>query len=460
MRIAMVSEHASPLAVLGGRTRGGRTSTSRRSATGAGGTRPRRRRLHATRRPRPAGAGTARRRACRWCTSPAGPRVRHRQGRHGSRSCRSSASWLAEDWRRRRRAGHRPRALLDVRPGHDGRPRAPRRTARAVAAHGRSRSTPSGSSSAVTWAQADPSPAERLDVERSLLSASTAWWRPAVTRSASCSTWAPTPRRLHVVPCGVDLQRFAPRGAAPGSVDRRLRPAALPGPARRAQGHRRRRAGPGRPARARSWWLPAAPTCRSWTPTPTSRGCAPLRRRGGRRLPRALRRAGAARRRRRADARGRPRARRALVRAVRHRAAGGAGVRDVRRRHRGRRHARHGRRRRRRGLTCRRATRTRSRQVCARCCCTRSAGAGWAPRERDASPAATRGNRSRPRPRPSTGGCCAAPQARTSAPEVIDLREPVSRARPGLDARTTAGRTSDGALRHDQTSTWWTCPRP
>jgi type III pantothenate kinase len=59
---------------------------------------------------------------------------------------------------------------------------------------------------------ADPSPAERPDVERSLLTRADGVVATCRDEIRELLDLGADPRRLHIVPCGVDLQRFAPRG--------------------------------------------------------------------------------------------------------------------------------------------------------------------------------------------------------------------------------------------------------
>jgi glycosyltransferase involved in cell wall biosynthesis len=59
---------------------------------------------------------------------------------------------------------------------------------------------------------ADPSPAERLDVEQSLLARVDGVVATCRDEIRELLDLGADPSRLHIVPCGVDLQRFAPRG--------------------------------------------------------------------------------------------------------------------------------------------------------------------------------------------------------------------------------------------------------
>ena len=233
MRIAMVSEHASPLAALGGVDAGGQNvhvaALARRLAQrGARGRRP-----HPPRRPRPAAS------ACSWPRASivehvaAGPPRRGAQGRaaraHGRPSPASSPA---------RGASSRP----DVVHAHFWMSRA-RRAAR--------RRASSGCPVVQTFhalgvvkrryqGDADTSPPERVEIERDIVRRADGSSPPAPTRSSSCVRLGRRPRpRSTVVPCGVDLELFTPRRRrrAARAGPRRLR---VRRPAGRAQGHRQR----------------------------------------------------------------------------------------------------------------------------------------------------------------------------------------------------------------------------
>ena len=208
MRIAMVSEHASPLAVLGGVDAGGQNVHVAALAARARPARRRGRRPHAPRRP-----GAAR------GASPLAPGVEVDHvdaGPADARSPRTSCcrTWprsptdLREQWARRA-ARRRPRALLDVRP------RGARRRRAASASRSCTPSTRSASSSAATRARATRARRQRLahrardrphgrpdrrDLHRRGVRAAAHGRRP--------------PPASRVVPCGVDLGRFAPDGPA------------------------------------------------------------------------------------------------------------------------------------------------------------------------------------------------------------------------------------------------------
>ena len=390
MRIAMVSEHASPLAALGGVDAGGQNVHVAALADGLAAPRPRGRRLHPPRRPGPARAGAAR---------ATGVDVVHvppaRRGRCPRTTCCPHMGDVgAMDWRRpgptARDAGRRARPLLDV--GRSPPATALRRRRAgcplAVTFHAlgvvkrrhqgaADTSPPSGcGSSAACSTQADAVVATCRDEVRELLALGA------------------DPRRLHVVavrrrprPVHAGTGRPASRRGGPGR--RRL---LLPRAAGRAQGRRdrdrgaraaaRRRAGRGRRPGRRATWTedPDAPAAgraaRGAAASPTA--CTLLGRVGHADV------AGP-------DARGRRRGRRPLVRAVRHRPARGDGLRHTGRRLGGRRDARHRRARRDRRCTCRRATRGRWPRRCASWSPTRAGAAPrWSRRRRPGAAHATR----------------------------------------------------------------------
>ena len=282
MRIAMVSEHASPLAVLGGVDAGGQNvhvaalaaALARRGDEVVVHTRrddprsPRRVQLAPGRRGRPR---------------------RRRARRAASRRTSCCRTWtpfadeLARAW---------PREPPDVVHAHFWMSGLAALEPRRAARHPGRAHLPRAraSSSAATRATRDTSPPERIEHRaRDRPRAPTASSPRAPTRSSSCVRLGADRRRITVVPCGVDLERFAPDGPAEprrAPARRRLvcaagwssarasatRSRALAGAARRRAARRRR------PRRAR----------RS-TPTPRRAGCArspPTRRR---RPPRAAR---------------------------------------------------------------------------------------------------------------------------------------------------------------------------
>ena len=230
MRIAMVSEHASPLAVLGGVDAGGQNVhvAALASALARRGNEV----VVHTRRDDPAS------RAPRGARSRRRGRPRRRRPADGDPQGRAAAAHGRV--RRRparavggRAAGRRPRALLDVRAG------GARRRARASASRSCRPSTRSARSSAATRARAT-----RARAGGSRSSATIA--RSVDRIVATCTDevfellrMGADRRRITVVPCGVDLERFG----ADGPVERARRP---PPPARglpagRAQGPRGRR---------------------------------------------------------------------------------------------------------------------------------------------------------------------------------------------------------------------------
>ena len=174
--------------------------------------------------------------------------------------------------------------------------------------------------------------------------------------------------RIAVVPCGVDLA-FPARTGRPRRAPRPRRLVASAGwwSARASTtSSRALRRLPGR----RAAWSPAGPRRPRSTTTRRRGGCAALAARPG--VADRVTFVGAVGR----DEMpalvplGRRGGRRALVRAVRHRAAGGDGVRRAGGRHRGRRAHRHRGRRRHRRAACRRATRGRCGRGAARGCST------------------------------------------------------------------------------------------
>ena len=328
MRIAMVSEHASPLAVLGGVDAGGQNVHVAALADGARAARRRRRRPHAPRRPAAAarasrsrpgvevdhvdagpprdGAegraaavhGRVRRRAARRSGRDDPPDVVHAHfwmsglaaldaaaRRSASRSCTRSTRSATVKRRHQGDAGHEPAAA-------------------ALAHRARDRARPSTASSRrardeVFELHAD---GRRPRAHRpSCPAASTSSRFRAATARA-------TPRR----PARHRLAGGVPAGGAQGHRRRdRARSPSVPG----AELRRRRR------PRAR----------RRWRPTPRRSGCARSRDAARRRRPRRAARPRRARRDvpallRSADAV----VVRPVVRAVRHRAAGGDGVRRAR----------------------------------------------------------------------------------------------------------------------------------
>ena len=202
MKIAMVSEHASPLAVLGGDDAGGQNVHVAALAPALADRGHTVEVLHPSRRPGAAGGRAAAPRCER----------RPRAGRSGPApsartpcppTCRPSAV------ARRALAPHRParrraRALLDVRrrrAAGRGAARAPRWSRR---------STRSASSSAGTRASADTSPPDRLAREEHLARAADAVIATCSDEVRELLALGARPDRLHVAPCGVDLDAFRP----------------------------------------------------------------------------------------------------------------------------------------------------------------------------------------------------------------------------------------------------------
>ena len=183
-RIAMVSEHASPLAVLGGVDAGGQNVHVAALAAALGAARRRGRRAHAPRRPR--AAAPRRPRAGRRSSTTSTPGRRASCPRTSCcRTWRAFADDLREQWAAER-ARRRARALLDVRPRR-ARGRARRSASRSshLPRARRRQAPPPG--------RRDTSPPQRIETRaRASRRASTASSPPAPTRSSSCCAWAPT----------------------------------------------------------------------------------------------------------------------------------------------------------------------------------------------------------------------------------------------------------------------------
>ena len=246
MKIAMVSEHASPLAALGRRRRRRAERARRRAARPSAG--------WATRSTStPAATTPTCPSACRWAPAstvvhvPAGPPRLDAQGRAAPVHGRRSAAGWPRDWARAGRpdvvhAHFWMSGLAALRGRASGR-----------ACPWCRRSTRSAASSGATSARRTPARAERLACERRLAPdadlvvatctrrggrAAPRWARDRDRRHASCRA-ASTPRTSR--PAGpADARR------------RRAAPAARRRPAGRAQGLRPRRPRAGRPAGRRA----------------------------------------------------------------------------------------------------------------------------------------------------------------------------------------------------------------
>ena len=253
MRIAMVSEHASPLAALGGVDAGGQNVHVAALAAGARPPRRRGRRAHPARRPDAARArrdGARRRRPPRRRRAAA-PDPQGRPARpHGRPSPAQLVQRLAPT------TGPTSCTPTSGCPRH-----AALLAARDVTASRSCRpSTPSASSSAATRATTTP---RRPSASRSSATSSAAPTRSsrrAATRSSSCVRLGAPRSRLTVVPCGVDLDLFTPDGPREPRDAGPAAPAVRRAP-RGAQGHRQRHRGARRAARhrARRRRRPAAP---------------------------------------------------------------------------------------------------------------------------------------------------------------------------------------------------------
>jgi glycosyltransferase involved in cell wall biosynthesis len=209
MRIAMVSEHASPLAVLGGQDAGGQNvhvaALSRTLAERGHDVTVYTRRddPHLPERTQlcagvqvvhvPAGPASV---ISKDDMAPFMPQLGH---------------WLAKDWRRRGvpdvvhahfwMSGHATTIAVDqLAAAGDGVPC----TAITFHALGVVKHRHQGA--------ADPSPAQRLDVERSLLDRVDGVVATCRDEIRELLELGADPHRLHIVPCGVDVGRFTPRG--------------------------------------------------------------------------------------------------------------------------------------------------------------------------------------------------------------------------------------------------------
>jgi glycosyltransferase involved in cell wall biosynthesis len=209
MRIAMVSEHASPLAVLGGQDAGGQNvhvaALSRALAERGHDV------VVYTRRDDP--HAPERTRLCPGVEVvhvPAGPASVISKDEMAP-FMPQLGRWLAHDWRRHGMpdvvhahfwmSGHATTIAVDelATAGE----RLPR-TAITFHALGVVKHRHQGS--------ADPSPAERLDVEQSLLDRLDGVVATCRDEIRELLDLGADPHRLHVVPCGVDVQRFTARG--------------------------------------------------------------------------------------------------------------------------------------------------------------------------------------------------------------------------------------------------------
>ena len=324
MRIAMVSEHASPLAVLGGVDAGGQNvhvaalaaALAERGHDVDG--------LHPPRRPRPAatrGAAPGRRRRPR----------RRRAGRRRAQGRAAAATWarsrdvLRAALARATPPGRRPRPLLDVRPGRAARPAQDLGIPVVQTFHAL------GVVKRRHQGDADTSPPERARPSSEQLGARRRPRRRHLHRRgrSSSAARAPTAPDRTSCPAASTSTRFTPDGPRRARHAATGRGCSSRRPAGRAQGRRQRRSRrcrsvPGRRAGRRR--RPAG--ARACDADPEARrlralAAEPRRRRPGAAASAASARADAAR----AAALGRRRRVRALVRAVRHRAAGGDGLR-------------------------------------------------------------------------------------------------------------------------------------
>ena len=285
----MVSEHASPLAALGGVDAGGQNvhvaALARRCA--AGGTRS-----------RSTPAGTAR--TCpSACRSRAGVDRGPRAGRaaaadaQGRRCCRYMprfGRWLARDWAGADAAGRRARPLLDVRPGRAARRRGargipvvadlPRAGHGEAAPPGRGRHQPAASASRCEARVAPRRRPGHRHLHRRGARAGAAGRR----RERACTSCRAVSTPAHFSPTGPADR--AGRGRAPARS-----PSAGSSSARAST----RRSGRWPRCRASSCVVAGGPPARrARTPTPRPAGCARLAARARRRRPGAAPRPGAA----------------------------------------------------------------------------------------------------------------------------------------------------------------------
>jgi type III pantothenate kinase len=208
MRIAMVSEHASPLAVLGGADAGGQNVHVAALSTALA------ERGHDvvvyTRRDDPdLPERTTLGRRVQVVHVPAGPASAI--GKDDMLPFMPEMGrWLAQDWRR-----HGVPDLVHAHFGMSG-----LASTVAVDSLASDRRTPR---TAITFhalgvvkrrhqGAADPSPAERVDIERSLLARLDAVVATCRDEISELLDLGADPCRLHVVPCGVDVRRFTARG--------------------------------------------------------------------------------------------------------------------------------------------------------------------------------------------------------------------------------------------------------
>jgi type III pantothenate kinase len=209
MRIAMVSEHASPLAVLGGEDAGGQNVHVAALSTALA------RRGHDvvvyTRRDDP--------HLVERIPLASGVEVVHVPAGPTSAISKDEmlpfmpemGRWLARDWRRQGTPdvvhAHfwmsgvaTTVAVAELTGAGEGRP------ASAITFHAL------GVVKRRHQGAADPSPPERLDIERSLLDRLDGVVATCRDEISELLDLGADPRRLHVVPCGVDLERFTARG--------------------------------------------------------------------------------------------------------------------------------------------------------------------------------------------------------------------------------------------------------
>jgi type III pantothenate kinase len=209
MRIAMVSEHASPLAVLGGQDAGGQNVhvAALSSALADRGHDV----VVYTRRDDPdLPERTTLRPGVQVVHVPAGPASVI--GKDDIAPFMPQLGhWLADDWRRH--------GVPDIVHAHFWMSGLATRiaiddlsSARQAVPHDVITFHALGVVKRRHQGAADPSPADRIDVERSLLDRAEGVVATCRDEVSELLALGADPHRLHVVPCGVDLSRFTPRG--------------------------------------------------------------------------------------------------------------------------------------------------------------------------------------------------------------------------------------------------------
>jgi D-inositol-3-phosphate glycosyltransferase len=204
MRIAMVSEHASPLAVLGGQDAGGQNVHVAALSTALG------RRGHDvrvyTRRDDP---GLPERQpfapGVEVVHVPAGPATALPKDELLPHMP-AMADWLAQEWARWRPDVAHAHFWMSGLATSSAARRLPRPPRVAVTFHAL------GVVKRRHQGDQDTSPAERIGIERTLVHEADAVVATCRDEVAELLELGAEPERVHVVPCGVDLDRFTPDG--------------------------------------------------------------------------------------------------------------------------------------------------------------------------------------------------------------------------------------------------------